>query len=96
MLYWVSETIGSSFTPYHDFLNAGAGRWMMEKAKEWVGIGTVPAGFALFPQDLSQPRANMPSGFASAGPIEPRCGAARRLLQEPPLARRHPWARTSK
>jgi pimeloyl-ACP methyl ester carboxylesterase len=54
-LYWATETIGSSFLPYYDFTHAGAGRWILEKAKEWVGSSNVPAGFALFPKDLSHP-----------------------------------------
>jgi len=55
MLYWVTETIGSSFLPYYDLTHAGALRWILEKAKEWAGSSEVPAGFALFPKDLSHP-----------------------------------------
>ena len=47
--------IGSSFLPYYDLTHAGALRWMIEKAKEWVGSSKVPAGFALFPKDISHP-----------------------------------------
>lgn len=54
MLYWATETIGSSFLPYYDLTHASVLRWMAEKAKEWVGTSQVPAGFALFPKDLSQ------------------------------------------
>jgi pimeloyl-ACP methyl ester carboxylesterase len=55
MIYWATETIGTSFLPYHDFIHAGAGRWMLEKAKDIVGSSKVPAGFALFPRDLPHP-----------------------------------------
>jgi pimeloyl-ACP methyl ester carboxylesterase len=55
MLYWLTGTIESSFQPYHDIMSAGAGRWMKEKAKEWLGSSRTPAGFALFPKDISSP-----------------------------------------
>jgi pimeloyl-ACP methyl ester carboxylesterase len=55
MIYWVSGTIGSSFQPYRDFMKAGAGRWMMEMAKGWIGSSKTPAGFALFPKDIATP-----------------------------------------
>jgi microsomal epoxide hydrolase len=54
-LYWATETIGSSFLPYYDMMQAGAPRWVLEKAKEWVGSSAVPAGFALFPADITHP-----------------------------------------
>jgi pimeloyl-ACP methyl ester carboxylesterase len=53
MTYWATETIGTSFLPYVDLTNASVTRWILEKAKEWVGSSDVPAGFALFPKDLS-------------------------------------------
>jgi pimeloyl-ACP methyl ester carboxylesterase len=55
MTYWATETIGSSFLPYYDLMHAGAARWMIEKAKEWMGSSEVPTGFALFPKDLANP-----------------------------------------
>ena len=55
MLYWVTETINSSFLPYYDFSNAGAMTWIEQKFKEWTGSSDVPAAFALFPKDLSTP-----------------------------------------
>jgi pimeloyl-ACP methyl ester carboxylesterase len=55
VLYWVTETIGTSFLPYYDLTQAGVSRWMLEKAKEWVGSSQVPTGFALFPKDLTRP-----------------------------------------
>jgi pimeloyl-ACP methyl ester carboxylesterase len=58
--YWLTESIGSSFLPYYDMTHAGIARWMLEKAKEWAGSSDVPAGFALFPKDLS----NLPREWA--------------------------------
>jgi pimeloyl-ACP methyl ester carboxylesterase len=55
MIYWVSNTIGSSFRPYYDFTHAGVMRWMVEGVKAWVGSDGVPAAFAMFPKDISQP-----------------------------------------
>ena len=55
MTYWVTGTIGSSFLPYYDLTHAGASRWIIEKAKEWVGSSKVPVGFAHFPKDLTNP-----------------------------------------
>jgi pimeloyl-ACP methyl ester carboxylesterase len=55
MVYWATGTIASSFSPYYDFTHAGAMRWILEKAKEWVGSSKVPAGFALFPGDIVTP-----------------------------------------
>lgn len=54
-LYWVTETIGSSFLPYADFVNAGAARWMVEAFRQWIGSTDVPAAFAMFPKDISHP-----------------------------------------
>ena len=55
MIYWATGTISSSFLPYYDFMHAGAMRWMLEKAKEWIGSSKVPTGFALFPGDIGTP-----------------------------------------
>jgi pimeloyl-ACP methyl ester carboxylesterase len=55
MIYWLTETIQSSFQPYHDIMRAGAGRWMKEKVKETLGSSRTPAGFALFHKDISSP-----------------------------------------
>lgn len=55
MLYWVTETINSSFLPYYDITHAGAMTWIGQKLKEWKGTTTVPAAFAMFPKDLSSP-----------------------------------------
>ncbi len=55
MIYWVTQTIDSSFYPYWDLANAGALRWVSEMVKTWAGSTEVPAGFALFPKDLSTP-----------------------------------------
>lgn len=53
--YWATATVGTSFLPYYDVTHAGVPRWILEKAKEWVGSSKVPAGFALFPRDLVDP-----------------------------------------
>jgi pimeloyl-ACP methyl ester carboxylesterase len=55
MIYWATETIGSSFLPYYDYANAGVLTWMQEGIKNWVGSSKVPAAFAIFPKDISQP-----------------------------------------
>jgi pimeloyl-ACP methyl ester carboxylesterase len=55
MLYWVTETIGSSFLPYYDVAHMGATGWIGQKIKTWVGSSGVPAAFAMFPKDLSSP-----------------------------------------
>jgi len=55
MIYWVTQTIGSSFQPYRDFMKAGAARWIKEAAKGWLGSTKTPTGLALFPKDISTP-----------------------------------------
>ena len=55
MIYWVTESIGTSFLPYYDYANAGALTWIQEGVKKWIGSSKVPAAFALFPKDISQP-----------------------------------------
>ena len=55
MIYWATETIGSSFLPYYDYANAGALKWMQEGMKNWLGSSKVPAAFAIFPKDISHP-----------------------------------------
>jgi pimeloyl-ACP methyl ester carboxylesterase len=55
MIYWVTQTINSSFAPYYDVAHAGATTWMKQKLKEWTGSSDVPAAFAIFPKDLSHP-----------------------------------------
>ena len=54
-LYWVTQTIASSFLPYYDVTQAGAMTWIKQKLKEWTGASSVPAAFAMFPKDLSHP-----------------------------------------
>jgi len=55
MLYWVTGTIGSSFQPYYDVMNANGIRWLKEAGKGWIGSSETPAAFALFPKDISHP-----------------------------------------
>jgi pimeloyl-ACP methyl ester carboxylesterase len=54
-VYWITETIASSFLPYYATTQAAAFTWIGEKIKEWAGSGSVPAGFAIFPHDNSHP-----------------------------------------
>ncbi|HEU5134744.1 MAG TPA: epoxide hydrolase [Steroidobacteraceae bacterium] len=55
MVYWVTGSIGRAFMPYFDVLNAGPPRWIAEVVKQKLGSHDVPAGFAIFPKDLSHP-----------------------------------------
>ena len=55
MLYWVTQTINSSFLPYYDVTQAGAMTWLGQKLNEWKGSDEVPTAFAMFPKDLSTP-----------------------------------------
>lgn len=55
MIYWVTQTIGPSFLTYYDFANASALAWMKEGMKKLVGSSKVPAAFAIFPKDISDP-----------------------------------------
>lgn len=55
MIYWITESIGSSFMPYYDFANAGPLTWMKEGMKKWIGSSQVPVAFALFPKDIGNP-----------------------------------------
>jgi len=55
MIYWATESIGTSFLPYYDYANAGPLTWIKEGMKNWIGSSKVPAAFALFPKDISQP-----------------------------------------
>jgi pimeloyl-ACP methyl ester carboxylesterase len=55
MIYWVTESIGTSFLPYYEYANANPVTWIKEGVKKWVHSSKVPAAFALFPKDISQP-----------------------------------------
>ncbi len=55
MIYWVTESIGTSFLPYFDYANYGAMTWMAQGLKNWAGSSSVPAAFALFPADIGRP-----------------------------------------
>jgi pimeloyl-ACP methyl ester carboxylesterase len=63
MIYWTTESIGSSFLPYYDFSHASALTWIAEMMKKWVGSSKVPAAFALFPKDISQPPRELAERF---------------------------------
>ena len=55
MIYWTTQSIGTSFLPYFDYANASTLTWIKEGIKGWTGSSKVPAAFALFPKDISQP-----------------------------------------
>lgn len=55
MLYWATQSIETSFQPYRDVMSANAVRWIKEAAKGFIGSNGTPAGFAMFPKDLSHP-----------------------------------------
>lgn len=102
MIYWATESIGTSFLTYYDYANAGALTWIKEGIKKWVGSSTVPAAFALFPADISQPPREWAARFfnvqrwtdMSRGPLcrDGGAGIARRrypyMVQDVSLARR--------
>ena len=52
MIYWATETIGTSFLAYRDFTKPGAVRTAFESAKDALLPKGAPAGFALFPKDI--------------------------------------------
>lgn len=52
-LYWVTQTINSSFAPYYDIAHIDQTQLATSGAPD--GPQRVPAAFALFPQDLSSP-----------------------------------------
>jgi pimeloyl-ACP methyl ester carboxylesterase len=54
-LYWVTQSIATSFAPYFDIANAGPLRWMSEGVKTILAQEHPPAAFALFPKDLVNP-----------------------------------------
>jgi pimeloyl-ACP methyl ester carboxylesterase len=86
MIYWITQTIGSSFQPYRDFMKAGVARWITEAAKGFLGSTATPAGIALFPKDIAPPPhewanrfynvqrwTEMPRGGHFAALEEPEC-----------------------
>jgi len=89
-LYWLTGTINSSFGPYADIAHAGATQWIEEKLKTWRGsvsrANDVPAGFAMFPKDLSSPpRAWAERFFTVARWSELPRGGHFAALEEPEL-----------
>jgi hypothetical protein len=55
MIYWITQTIETSFQPYADVAGARAARSMGEVAKGWIGSHKTPAAFAMFPMDITSP-----------------------------------------
>ena len=86
MLYWVTGSIYSSFTPYYEIMNAGALTWIGEKVKEWTGSSKVPAGFALFPKDNTHPPRKWAERFFNVQRWSPmERGAHFTAMEEPAL-----------
>ena len=55
MIYWLTQSINRSFGPYYDIAHAGGVEWTKQKVKQIIGASDVPAGFAMFPKDLTSP-----------------------------------------
>jgi pimeloyl-ACP methyl ester carboxylesterase len=55
VIYWATESIGTSFLPYYDYANAGTVTWIAQGIKKLTGSTNVPAALALFPKDISHP-----------------------------------------
>jgi pimeloyl-ACP methyl ester carboxylesterase len=55
VIYWGTESLGTSFLPYYDYANAGVVTWIAQGIKKLTGSTQVPAAFALFPKDISHP-----------------------------------------
>jgi microsomal epoxide hydrolase len=55
MIYWTTGTIGTSFQPYRDVMHVDPIRIVKEVAKGMIGSSNTPAGFALFPKDITPP-----------------------------------------
>src|SRR3984893_2091862 len=59
MIYWATESIGTSFLPYYDYANASALTWIKEGVKKWSGSSQVPAGFRTIPKGHQSAAARM-------------------------------------
>ena len=55
MIYWSTQSINRAFGPYSDIAHAGGTEWAKQWLKQAVGSSDVPAGFAMFPKDLTNP-----------------------------------------
>lgn len=53
MLYWITQTIGTSFLAYRDFTKPGLVQTAIDGAKGLLGSKGAPTGFALFPKDIA-------------------------------------------
>ena len=86
MIYWVTQSIGTSFLPYYDYANASAMVWMKEGLKRWTGSSKVPAAFALFPKDISRPPREWAERFFNVQRwIEMQRGGHFAAMEEPEL-----------
>ncbi len=70
MIYWVTQTIGSAFLPYRDFMKASAMRWTKEAVKGWLGSDKTPAPSLCSPRTSIPRPANGPTASStfSGGP----------------------------
>ena len=55
MIYWATQTAGSSFLPYYGLMQAGLPRWILEGAKAKLVSNDTPAGFAIALKDPTHP-----------------------------------------
>jgi pimeloyl-ACP methyl ester carboxylesterase len=60
MLYWVTQSIGTSFLYYRDLAKPGVACGAVEKAKDALSPKGAPTGFAVFPKEI----ANAPREWA--------------------------------
>jgi hypothetical protein len=49
MIYWSTESIGSSFLTYYDYASASALTWIKEGMKNWAGFDQSARGFCALP-----------------------------------------------
>ena len=85
MIYWATESIGTSFLPYYDYANANAMTWIEEGMKKWTGSSQVPAAFALVPKDISQPPREWAERFFRQRWTEMASGGHFAAMEEPEL-----------
>jgi pimeloyl-ACP methyl ester carboxylesterase len=78
--------------PYYDVMHAGPSRWISEGLKQKLGSDQVPAGFAIFPRDLSHPPRAWAQRFFNVERWTeyPRGGHFAAMEQPDALGRRHP------
>lgn len=86
MVYWATESIGTSFLPYFEYANASALTWIKEGIKNWIGRCKVPTAFAIFPKDISSPPREWATRFFDVqGWTEMSRGGHFAAMEEPQL-----------